>query len=244
MRWSACKLRTIFSCKTAYKVTHRQNTHFVQEKDDELLATRNIWYVVFGRIFLVRQFSSISQIWNCGMLHNHHSLVWGRCEFIAWRVWLSLFPPIVSLYSYAKQTVSKLQPGKKKIRHIPLLLLIGLLETCWVSVLTLRVKWIVLFAKWDCLLQESTSKANTAAVSWFLSQWVKKVRKRRSDCWRTCVTSLEGWRLRVCVSVCVCRVCRHFLLGSLLYVCPLAWTPVRSFLMISFTVKQRKRERC
>lgn len=41
-----------------------------------------------------------------------------------------------------------------------------------------------------------------------------------------------------CLSACVSvgGGCCHFLLRSLLlYVCPLAWTPVRSFLMISFT---------
>lgn len=110
---------------------------------------------------------------------------------------------------------------------------------CWRN----DVKLILLFAKWNCLLHESIQSKHSSRELIFLSLRLKKMRKRRYDCWWICVTSLVG-RRRVCVSVGRGRggrVCCHFLLGSVLYVCALAWTPVRSFLMISFTVKQRKR---
>lgn len=70
-----------------------------------------------------------------------------------------------------------------------------------------------------------------------LSLAERKIRKRRSDWWWMSVASLQGRRSHACPRVVVCwgGAGGHFLLASVVYVCPLAWTPVRSFLMISFT---------
>ena len=121
--------------------------------------------------------------------------------------------------------------------------LIVLLETCWV--LTLRLERVVFIAGKHPKQTQQLGADISVSV-----RRGKKMRKRGSDCWWMCVTSSEGWSLRVCVCVCLCvsgldgggGSCCHFLLGSLVYVCPLAWTPVRSFLMISFTVEETKRE--
>lgn len=151
-----------------------------------------------------------------------------RWEFNAWIVWLRLFcghiSPIVCLYSFVKQTVSKLQPGKNKAHSSSFLSV-----CCWVLVLTLCVKFILRLPD-ETVYCRKASKANTAAGSWYFSMGKENEEEK--------VWLLADWRhLTVCVSVCVCWggyvviSCS----GSFVYVCPLAWTPVRSFLIISFT---------
>lgn len=109
-------------------------------------------------------------------------------------------------------------------------------------------------ARTSCVYCRKASKANTAAGSWYFCICTAGKENEEEKVWLLAdVRHLFGRLKSACLCVCVCLCvsgldgrggvsCCHFLLGSLVYVCPLAWTPVRSFLMISFTVEETKRE--
>lgn len=126
------------------------------------------------------------------------------------------------------------------VRHNFLPFLSGVI--CWKPVgcwwQTLRVKLNLLFAK--CLWQENIQNKHSSHISITMGS-----ENKEEKVWLVVeMRHLDGLPVNVCLSVCRrgggVRVCCHFLLESLLYVWPLAWTPVRSFLMISFTAREIK----
>lgn len=80
----------------------------------------------------------------------------------------------IYLSLFVKETVSVLQPWK------PVSLLVAVVMG----------ERILLFA--ESLLQKNIQSKHSSQELKSLSLWVKKMRKRRSDCWWKCVTSVEG----------------------------------------------------